>query len=118
MTTLTLRSVRYAFVMFLTALTVFAVVESAVGGDAAKTAAVAEGLSTCGTVHKPCALEPVSVAVTAPASAPAPLAEGLSACGSRTQPCRLQAVEVAARPSTRHLASVEHAVGMTLRVKS
>jgi hypothetical protein len=116
MTTITLRSVRYAFVMFLSALTLFAVVESAVRGRAAAT--VAEGLSTCGTVDQPCALEPVAVVATAAAPARARLAEGLSACGTQAQPCRLETVEVTAERSTSRLASAERAVGMTLRVKS
>lgn len=118
MTTMTPRSVRYAFVMFLAALTAFAVVESAVGGRAVKTAAAAEGLSTCGTMDQPCALEPVAVAVTVAAPARTQLAEGLSACGTEAKPCRMEPVEVAAEPSTERLASVERAVGMTLRVKS
>lgn len=118
MTTMTPRSVRYTFVMFLTALTAFAVVESAVGGPAGKAAGAAEGLSSCGTLEQPCALEPVAVAVTVAAPAQTQLAEGLSACGTEAKPCRMEAVEVAAEPSTGRLASVEHAVGMTLRVKS
>jgi hypothetical protein len=118
MTTISLRSVRYAFMMFLLAMTAFAVVESAVSGPAAGT--VAEGLSTCGTIEQPCTLETVAVSVPAPAPARAHFAarEGLSACGTEAEPCRLDAVEVTARASTGRLASTEHAVGMTLRVKS
>lgn len=118
MTTMTPRSVRYTFVMFLTALTAFAVVESAVGGNAVKAADAAEGLSTCGTMDQPCALEPVAVAVTIAEPAQIQMAEGLSACGTEAQPCLMETVEVGAEPSTGRLASVEHAVGMTLRVKS
>jgi hypothetical protein len=118
MKTISLRSVRYAFLMFLLTLTAFAVVESAVGGPAART--VAEGLSTCGTMEQPCTLETVAVSVPAPAPARARFAadEGLSACGTQAQPCLLEAVEVTARASGNRLASTEHAVGMTLRVKS
>jgi hypothetical protein len=63
MTTTSLRSVRYAFTMFLLALTVFAVAESAFGGRTARTAAVAaapEGLSACGEAA-PCVLPVVEV---------------------------------------------------------
>jgi hypothetical protein len=117
MKTMTLRTARYAFVGFLSALTVFTVVESAVGG-ATESARVAEGLSTCGTEAAPCQLETLDVTV---AAAPAPavqLAEGLSSCGSEAEPCQLDAVQVTAEPSTTHLASAQRAVGMTLRVKS
>ena len=117
MTTISPRSVRSAFLMFLLALTTFAVVGSAVGRSAP---AVAEGLSTCGTADQPCALETLAVSVSAPEAAPEQLSagEGLSGCGSRAQPCRLDAVEVTADASPARLASVEHAVGMTLRVRS
>jgi hypothetical protein len=118
MTTISLRSVRFAFLMFLLALTTFAVVESAVGRSTAGT--VAEGLSTCGTADQPCTLETLAVSVPAAESAQPQLAagEGLSACGTAAQPCRLDAVEVTADASPARLASVEHAVGMTLRVRS
>lgn len=117
MTTIPLRSVRFAFLMSLLVLTVFAVVESAVRGPAA--AAVAEGLSTCGSMDAPCALETVAVSVSAPEAAPEQVAaaEGLSECGTKAEPCRLEAVEVSAPAPTR-LASAERAVGMTLRVRS
>jgi hypothetical protein len=118
MTTITLRSVRYTFVMLMSALTLFAVVESAVGGHPARTAPVAEGLSTCGTADRPCVLAPVAVVATAAAPARAQLAEGLSACGTQAQPCLLETVEVTAERSASRLASAERAVGMTLRVKS
>jgi hypothetical protein len=118
MTKIPLRTVRFAFMMFLLALTAFAVVESAVGGPVPT---VAEGLSTCGTADAPCALEAVAVSVAIPAAETAPVqvaaGEGLSACGTEAEPCRLDAVEVNA-PATTRLASVEHAVGMTLRVRS
>lgn len=121
MTTTTLRSVRYAFVMFLLALTAFTVAESAVGARSA--AAPAEGLTTCGTVEQPCTLETVSVTVAVPEAAPAATQlaaedEGLTACGSEDQPCRLEAVEVTAPASTGRLASTERTMGMTLRVRS
>ncbi len=117
MTTIPLRSVRFAFLMLLLVLTAFVAVESAVGGPAAGT--VAEGLSTCGSVDTPCTLETVAVSVPAAETAPVQVAagEGLSACGTKAEPCRLEAVEVTA-PATARLASVEHAVGMTLRVRS
>lgn len=120
MTTITPRSVRHAFLMFLMALTVFAVAESVAGGPAAASGDVAEGLSTCGTFDAPCTLE--AVAVTVPARAPAAprlaATEGLSACGTEAQPCRLDAVEVTAEAASSRLASLEKAVGMTLRVRS
>lgn len=119
MTKISLRSVRYAFLTFLLALTTFAVVESAVGGRAARMAAAA-GLSTCGSVDQPCLLEPVAVSVAArtPADAQLAASEGLAACGSEAQPCRLEAVEVNASASTSRLAAAERNVGMTLRVRS
>jgi hypothetical protein len=117
MTQISLRSVRYAFILFLLALTTFAVVESAVGGNAPR---VATGLSECGTIEQPCLLQAVAVSVPARAPAPAPLAadEGLAACGSEARPCVLETVEVNAGASAGRLASVERAVGMTLRVRS
>lgn len=117
MTTIPPRTVRFAFMMLLLVLTVFAVVESAVSGPAAT---VAEGLSTCGTAGQPCTLETLAVSVPAPEAAAAQFAagEGLSACGTEAQPCRLDAVEVTADASPARLASVEHAVGMTMRVRS
>jgi hypothetical protein len=121
MKTITLRSVRYIFALSLLALTAFAVVESAVGGRTAEAAPVAEGLSTCGTIDQPCALEAVAVSVkAAPAPAPAAprLAEGLTACGTESAPCLLEAVEVRAESSTAHLAATERTVGMALRVRS
>lgn len=120
MTTISTRSVRYGFLMLLLGLTVFAVVESAVGGTSARAGTLAEGLSTCGTMEQPCTLETVAVSVAAPAPARAHLAadEGLSGCGTEAQPCRLEAVEVKASASTSRFASVEQAVGMTLRVRS
>ncbi|HEX6909095.1 MAG TPA: hypothetical protein VF142_01795 [Longimicrobium sp.] len=118
MTTISLRSVRYTFVTLMTALTLFAVAESVVGGRAAKAAAAGEGLSTCGTMDQPCALEPVAVAVAATAPARPRLAEGLTACGTQAQPCRLETVEVAAEATTGRLASTERSMGMALRVKS
>lgn len=121
MKTITLRSVRYVFALSLLALTAFTVVESAVGGRGAKAAPEAEGLSTCGTIDQPCALETVAVTVKAapaPAPATAQLAEGLTACGTESAPCRLDTVEVRAEASTGRLAATERTVGMALRVRS
>lgn len=118
MTTISLRSVRYTFTTLMAALTLFVVAEAAVGGRAAKAAAADEGLSTCGTMDQPCALEPVAVEVAATAPARPQLAEGLAACGSEAKPCRLETVEVAAEASTGRLASTERSMGMALRVKS
>lgn len=119
MTRISLRSVRYAFMMFLLALTTFAVAESAVGGRA-RAGTAAAGLSTCGTAEEPCLLAPVAVSVPARTPAGAQLAahDGLAACGSEAQPCRLEAVEVKASAASSRLASAERAVGMTLRVRS
>jgi hypothetical protein len=124
MTTTSLRSVRYAFTMFLLALTVFAVVESAFGGRTAGSAAVAaapEGLSACGTAAEPCVLEPLTVVAAAPAeAAPVQLVadERTADCGTEAAPCVLPVVEVRAEASTGRLASTERSVGMTLRVRS
>jgi len=114
MKTIFSHSVRYMYVMFLAALATFAVVESAMGGRAA------EGLSTCGTIEQPCALETLTVAVDAPEPTPGRvhLAEGLSECGSEAQPCRLETLQVNAERSTGVFASVERAAGMALRVRS
>ncbi len=117
MTTISLRSARYTFMTLMTALTLFVVAESAVGGRAAPTARD-EGLSTCGSMHQPCALEAVAVEVTATTPAGPQLAEGLTACGSEAQPCLLEAVQVAAPASGGLLASAERSMGMALRVKS
>lgn len=119
MKTISSRSVRYAYVMFLMALATFAVLESVVGRPAAA-AALDEGLSTCGTMEQPCALETLTVAATAqePAPAPAQLAEGLAECGSKDEPCALEPVRVTVEHATGLLASTERHVGMTLRVKS
>lgn len=119
MTTITLRSVRHAFLMFLMALTFFAVAESVVGGRAAA-GDVAEGLATCGTIDQPCTLEPVAVSVPArtPAAPRLAASEGLSDCGTEARPCRLEAVEVRAPVANGRLASLEQAVGMTLRARS
>ena len=119
MTTISLRSARSAFILFLVALTAFTVVESAVGARPATAAADAEGLSACGTVEQPCQLE--AVAVIVPARAPRVLLaaqEGLSACGTENEPCVLEAVEVTAEASGSRLASLEHAARMALRVGS
>jgi hypothetical protein len=124
MTTTSLRSVRYAFTMFLLALTVFAVVESAFGGRAARTATVAAapgGLSACGTTEQPCVLEEFTVVAAAPGeAAPVQVAadERTADCGTEAAPCVLPVVEVRAEASTGRLASTERAVGMTLRVRS
>jgi hypothetical protein len=120
MKTISSRSVRYAYLMFLMALAAFAVLEPLVGRPAAAAATVAEGLSTCGTVEQPCTLEAVTVAAKAQPRTPAPVqvAEGLAACGSEAQPCRLETVQVTAEPSTGRFAAAERSVGMTLRVRS
>jgi hypothetical protein len=120
MKTMTLRTARYAFVSMMTALTVFTVAESVVGGKA-EAARVAEGLSTCGSEAHPCVLETLAVSVDAPSPAPAAVqvAEGLSECGSEAAPCQLETLRVTAEPSNGHLASADRrSLGMTLRVKS
>lgn len=119
MKSISMRSVRYAYVMFLVALAAFAVLESAVGRPAAA-APVADGLSACGTIEQPCTLETLTVAATAEPRAPAraQLAEGLTACGSEAQPCRLEAVQVTAQRTDSRFAAAERSVGMTLRVRS
>ena len=123
MTTISLRSVRYAFTMFLLALTLFAVAESAVGGRADRAATVAEAAAPegCGTAEQPCVLEPVTVmAAAATADQPVQVAvtDASAGCGTEAAPCRLPVLEVRAEESAGHLASAERAVGMTLRVRS
>jgi hypothetical protein len=118
MKTMTLRTARYAFVSMMTALTVFTVAESVVGGKA-EAARVAEGLSTCGSQAQPCVLETLAVSVDAPAPAAVQVAEGLSECGSEAAPCQLETLRVIAEPPNGHLASADRrSLGMTLRVKS
>lgn len=116
MTAKTPRSVRSAYLGLLLGLTVFTLVESALGRAPAP-ALAAEGLSTCGTEAVPCALEPLAV-VAEPAPDPVRLAEGLSACGSENQPCMLEPIAVEAEPVTARLASVEVAPRMTVRAGS
>jgi hypothetical protein len=127
MTTISLRSVRYAFTMFLLALTLFAVAESAVGGRADRAATVAEAAAaaaapvSCGTAEEPCLLEAVTVvAAAATADQPVQVAatDASAGCGTEAAPCRLPVLEVRAEASAGHLASAERAVGMTLRVRS
>lgn len=116
-----LRSVRFAFVTLLLGLTVYAVIESALGGRrVVAQGAAEEGLSTCGTEAQPCALEAVSVVVE-----PAPAGrvrfaadEGLAACGRETQPCMLEPVSVEAERQTGRLASAQRVAKMTVRAKS
>jgi hypothetical protein len=60
MTRSMLRSVRFAFVSLLLALTVYTVLESALGGGRTSVAQAAEGLATCGSAEHPCLLEPVA----------------------------------------------------------
>ena len=120
MKTMSLRTARYAFVSMMTALTVFTVAESIVGGRA-EAVQVAEGLSTCGTQEQPCLLETLAISVDAPEALPVQVAEaeGLTACGSETQPCQLETLQVTAEASNGHLASAERRpLGMTLRAKS
>ena len=108
MKTMTLRTARYAFVSFLTALTVFTVAESVVSGNAEATR-VAEGLSTCGTQDAPCQLETLAVTVDAPEAQalPGQVAEGLSECGSAALPCQLETLQVTVPASSGHLASAD-----------
>lgn len=124
MTTISLRSVRYAFTMFLLALTLFAVAESAFGGRADRAdavAAAAPATDGCGTAEQPCVLETLTVvAAAATADLPVQVAatDASAGCGTEAVPCRLPVLEVRAEPSAGHLASAERAVGMTLRVRS
>lgn len=120
MTRSILRSARFSFVTLLMGLTVYTVIESALGGTPTAVANTAEGLSTCGTETQPCALESVTVAVAQPAPARAQLAaEGLEACGSEAEPCVLAPIAVEAeRGTTATLASTERALGMRMRVRS
>jgi len=120
MKTMTLRTARYAFVSFLTALTVFTVAESVVSGSA-EAERVAEGLSTCGTQESPCQLETLAISVDAPQAQalPVQVAEGLSECGSAARPCVMEPLQVTVDAASGHLASAERSsLGMTLRVKS
>lgn len=118
MKTMTSRSVRFAFVTFLMAMTTFAAVESAVGARGEDAGKVAEGLSTCGSESQPCRLPTLAVEAKAAEPAPVQLAEGLAECGTQDQPCRLEAVQVNAQAQGGLLASTERTVGMTLRVRS
>lgn len=116
-----LRSVRFAFVTLLLALTVYTVLESALGGGRTVVAQAAdEGLVTCGTAEQPCTLAPFAiVAQPAPASAPVQLAaEGMPSCGTEAQPCKLQPFAIEAERQSVHLAATERTVGMTMRVRS
>jgi hypothetical protein len=119
MTSSILRSVRFAFVTLLLGLTVYTVLESALGGGRTAVAQAAEGLSTCGTQALPCALEPVAVVVAQPAPARVQLAaEGMTACGTESEPCQLAPVVAEAEREPTRLASTERAVGMRMRVRS
>ena len=120
MTTSILRSVRFAFVTLLLGLTVYTVIESAVGGrSVVAQGAAEEGLSTCGTADQPCALETVSVVAEA---APSPVLfaadEGLTACGSQDQPCVLAPVAVEAQRESGRFAAAQRVAKMTLRARS
>lgn len=120
MTRSILRSVRFAFVTLLLGLTVYAVIESALGAGGATIAAQApdEGLATCGTVEQPCTL-PVLDVVAQPAPARSQLAaEGLPSCGTEAQPCQLEPFAIQAERESAHLASAERNLGMTMRVRS
>jgi hypothetical protein len=124
MTTISLRSVRYAFTMFLLALTLFAVAESAFGGRADRAGAVAAAEKApdgCGTVEQPCVLETFTVVATADTpELPVQVAEAdaSAGCGTEAVPCRLPVLEVRAEAPAGLLASAERSVGMTLRVRS
>ena len=120
MTRSILRSVRFAFVTLLLALTAYTVLESALGGGATTIAAQAadEGLPSCGTAEQPCTL-PVLDVVAQPAPARQQLAaEGLPSCGTEEQPCQLEPFAIEAERESAHLASTERSVGMTMRVRS
>lgn len=113
-----LRSVRFAFVTLLLGLTVYTVIESALGGGRTVVAQAAEGLSACGSEAQPCTLEPVAaVAPRAPARVRL-AAEGLATCGSESEPCLLAPVAVEAERASTQLASAERALGMRMRVRS
>ncbi|MBW3572695.1 MAG: hypothetical protein KY467_16490 [Gemmatimonadetes bacterium] len=99
MTNSILRSVRFAFVTLLLGLTVYTVIESALGARFAGAQAAADGLSTCGTQEQPCTLAAIAVVVEARSAARTLVAaeEGLAACGTQAQPCLLEPVAVEAR---------------------
>jgi hypothetical protein len=119
MTSSILRSVRFAFVTLLLGLTVFTVVESALGHERASAQASAEGLSGCGSQEQPCALDAVSVVVEPASSAVASAAnEGLADCGSRAEPCVLAPIGVEVERGTARLASAERAPRMMVRAGS
>lgn len=119
MTSITLRSVRFAFVTLLLGLTTFTVAESAMADRQASAEAAAEGLSTCGTQEQPCALEMVGVvAAPAPNSVSFAANEGLAACGSEEQPCVLAPIAVEAEREPARLASTSRIARMMVRVGS
>jgi hypothetical protein len=119
MTSITLRSVRFAFVTLLLGLTTFTVAESAFGGSRDGAQAVNEGLSTCGSEEQPCALQPVAVVVEpAPASVSFAANEGLAACGSKAEPCVLAPIAVEAEREPVRLASADRMPRMMVRVGS
>lgn len=60
MTTTRTHTVRYFFAMILLGLTLFTLIESALGAGRTSIAA-AEGLSACGTEAHPCVLAPLTV---------------------------------------------------------
>lgn len=78
MTSSILRSVRFAFVSLLLALTVYTVLESALGGGRTAVAQAAEGLATCGSAEHPCLLEPVAAEHAGARLATSPPALGMT----------------------------------------
>jgi hypothetical protein len=119
MTSITLRSVRFAFVTLLLGLTMFTVAESAIGGSHASAQAANEGLSSCGSQEQPCTLEPVAVVVApAPASVSFAANEGLAECGSEAEPCVLAPIAVEAERAPTRLASADRLPRMMLRAGS
>ncbi|WP_420127818.1 hypothetical protein [Longimicrobium sp.] len=119
MTSITLRSVRFAFVTLLLGLTTYTVAESVIGGRHASAQAANEGLSTCGSEEQPCALQPVAVVVeAAPASVSFAANEGLAGCGSEAEPCVLAPIAVEAEREPARLASTGRIARMMVRVGS
>jgi hypothetical protein len=118
MTSSILRSVRFAFVSLLLALTVYTVLESALGGGRTAVAQAAEGLATCGSAEHPCLLEPVAAVAARPAAKRMQLAEGLPTCGSESAPCVMAPLSIEVEPAEARLATSPPALGMTMRVRS
>lgn len=78
MTSSILRSVRFAFVSLLLALTVYTVLESALGGGRTAVAQAADGLATCGSTEHPCLLQPVAAEPAEGRLATSPPAMGMT----------------------------------------